>query len=541
MKAEFGICISNDDPRNNGRVRAIPISLLSRFVTTAQIKKYITDNDLLAIKNNQYNPWDVFNDNYDNPDPYLCEPLLPKHITVLPKFGQLVKIINYQINGVQNEYIGPYTIDQVTLGEEFKNVIRRLNYSYTSDEVSPKKTKTVLSGFQNEQILLGDDEVIIRLDHINTDKSRKTTYPFLQISKFNDSYIVQKKRETTTENIDFYIDYICELDIEYKPKTTIDQNNITGILYLYNTKSIKTQNNKFGLTKKFYNKSEQYYQNEYIVKHTILTNNIETLKNKVNDILVSYSSKKKIAFFDKSKTDKIQQYLGNNLIIHTDNQFTGNVNNGNSVNDDIIISDLNTWVFRLKPNTQIENYEGKFTYPNLPITDINYIRVKDYNDLSIYISECKNEKRYGKFLINSNKQVVNETTTLASKDQAESATILYSDKILFLSSLNTPNIITNKSYDGLPVDQFSRLFTPLIGTNKTYGMLRGEELLNLIIRLLNIFMNHGHVDGVQKEGSLIQNSKDILSELIRDIKNDINNIQTPSQNTKTINHNFRID
>lgn len=538
---EFGVCVSNEDPKNGSRIRAIPVSQLTRFANTVQIKKYISESDQTSIASGTYNPWDVSNNDFNNPDPFLCEPMLPKHLTILPRFGQLVRIIKYDTIGVQNEYLGPYTIDQINLGEEFKNVLRRLDYSYNTNEVTPKKSKTTFSGYNNEQVILGDNEVIVRLDHINDDFSKKTQYPFMQLVKYNDSYNTQKTIQNTTTQVDFFVDYICELDITYTPKKSVNENNIVGTLVLYNTKDVKTLNNKFGLTKTFYNKSEQYYQNEYVVKHTIKTNNITTLRNKVNEILVLYELKKTINFFEKTNSNTIQTFSINNIEITTDNRYTGNINSGNAINDDIVIPDLNTWLFRINPNTQIENYEGQFNYPNLPVTDLNYIRVKDYNDLSVYISECKAEKRYGKFLVTNTKQTQTEVVEYKSKNTEESAAIYYADKLLFLSSLNSPNIITNKFYDGIPLDEFTRIFKPIVGTTKTYGMLRGETTLNLIIRVLEAFMSHGHVDGVPKEGSLIENSKITIAELIRDLKNDINNTQNPSQNTLTINHNFRIN
>jgi len=543
MKIEFelGICVSNNDPKNLGRIRALPVSILGRFSSLSQVQKYITTTDTNALSNGIYNPWEItVSDKFLQRDPYICEPFLPKTIGLLPNFGQLVKIFNYNTEGVLNEFIGPYTIDQVTLTEEYKNVIDKLQYTTNTQEVLPSKNKTFFSGYKNEQIIIGDNEFIVRLDHINDNKTKKTQYPFLQLSNFNNSFTTTKKTELIPEDVEFGINYIAELSIEYTPKISPNEKNIIGIITLYDASLIKI-NNKIGLTNKNYLNNATYNQSNYIVRHIIKSNNVNDLRLKINEIITTYESQKKISFFDPSKSQLTQQTENNNVIIQTINRFTGSVNVGGAVNDGIIIPNLNTWVFRLKPNTEIFNYQGQIELPNTPKTDIRYIQSVDYGDLSVLIRDFKRGLKFGDFITKKTRILPTETIKYIPKNEAESVFITYVDKILLLSSIKSPNIISDKFHDGLPSTQFSQAFMNVNKNIKTYGMLRGEPTLNLILKLIDLISNHGHVAGVNPVGSLEGTTKEALNNLKLRIENDIKNVDDTTQNTLTINHSFRIN
>lgn len=170
MKADYkiGVCFDNEDPKNLGRIRAIPIDILGKFATLKDIKDYIKREDDKAIAALKYNPWySTKYQNFKEKDKYVCEPFLPKNIGVTPNTGQLVKIITYEDLDQKLEFIGPYTIDQITLTEEYRNVVSNLQKTLPISDVLPKKGKTFISGYSNEQIILGDNEFLIRLDHIN--------------------------------------------------------------------------------------------------------------------------------------------------------------------------------------------------------------------------------------------------------------------------------------------------------------------------------------------------------------------------------------
>ena len=59
MRAEFkiGICFSNTDPKNLGRIRVVPIEILGKYATLNQILEYIKQEDLKAENGLSYRPW----------------------------------------------------------------------------------------------------------------------------------------------------------------------------------------------------------------------------------------------------------------------------------------------------------------------------------------------------------------------------------------------------------------------------------------------------------------------------------------------------
>ena len=129
MKADYkiGVCFDNKDPKNFGRIRAIPLNRLGRTPTLREIQSYIADEDSNAIATQKYNPWNAtVSGSFKEKDEYVCEPFLPKNIAITPKNGQLVKIINYDDLTQKTEYIGPYTVDQITLTDEYRNVVNKL-------------------------------------------------------------------------------------------------------------------------------------------------------------------------------------------------------------------------------------------------------------------------------------------------------------------------------------------------------------------------------------------------------------------------------
>ena len=193
MKADYiiGICVSNDDPKNLGRIRAIPLTDLGTKAMLNQVKNYVIQQDEMAEASKLYKPWVMTystsnnGDAYREKDKFLCEPYLPRNFGLIPNFGQLVKILKYDENTQPNEFIGPYTIDQITLTEQFYAVVSNLQKDNNLTSVIPNKSKTWLSGYKNEQVIVGGDEFIARLDYIGSDKTKKTTYPFIQLSQFS--------------------------------------------------------------------------------------------------------------------------------------------------------------------------------------------------------------------------------------------------------------------------------------------------------------------------------------------------------------------
>jgi hypothetical protein len=547
MRADFtlGVCFDNNDPNNLGRIRAIPISDVGNVTSLRDIKTYTNLQDTKALNNNLYQPWyTIKNNNFTERDPYLCEPFLPKNIGLLPNPGQLVKIIKYDKGGTV-EFIGPYTIDQVTLTEEYRNVIRNLQKNVDISSVLPKKTKTFISGYNSEQFILGENEVLMRLDHINTDKSRKSTYPFIQLTQFNNSYTISNQTVTTTVNNDVAVNYIAQLYITYTPKLlSSTEQNVTGIIILYDASTLTNKQNKIGLTKNTYDPTNEYitmYTDNYIARHTIMASNMTDFTILVDNIIQSYKNDSKILYYNPSgSTSQTKNDVNKNQTIVTDNNLPNLPTSGGGTHDNpsVITGGLRNWIFRLAPNTGIKNYIGTFTAPNIADpTNVNVLNYNDYLKLDTLISAYKKDQNFG-LLSETNQQIVTSNQDVPTDTGIpQSVHAVYADKFLFMSSLNTPSLVDDDSIDGIGSAQISEI---LYGTNKntqTYGFLRGEPMMNLLNDIMAMLLVHGHEAGVDPRASIDGTSKTEINNIINRIKNEMGQ----NQNNVVINHNLRLN
>jgi hypothetical protein len=550
MKADYivGICVSNDDPKNLGRIRAVPLTDLGTSSSLNQLKEYVAQQDTSAEASKTYKPWvmtyakSVNGDVYREKDKFLCEPYLPKNIGLTPNFGQLVKILKYDENTQASEFIGPYTIDQITLTEQFYSVVSKLQKNENLTTILPKKTKTFLSGYKNEQIMIGDDEFIVRLSHVGDGKVRKNEYPFIQLSQFNNSYKIVE----TTQNIDVTpdvpIDYICQLYITYTPKITPTDKNFVGSIILFDAKTLKNSQDKIGLTKKTISNKNEYTTKDsdnYLVKHLINSNNSGNFIRVIDEILRSYQNKSEIAYFNTSITANTQTISSDSHTIIITNKIPDTPNTGGATADRNIVNGIKNWIFRLKPDTKITDYIGTFTKPNLPDTNIESIKYYDYLALDNLITSYKEAIMYGTQLKNNTPKIETVTTNIPeSINERQSVYVTYADKFIFLSSLKNKSIVDNiNDFDGLPSSRIAQyLDRSASNVNKTYGFVRGESLMNLLKTLIDVFKNHGHTAGVNPTGSLTETSKNSLDSILQDINKELDVNATDSV---IINHNFR--
>lgn len=544
MKADYklAVCFSINDPQNLGRIRAIPIDFLGKASTLRDILLYIEKEDQKAIDALLYRPWySAKIGNFKQRDKYVCEPFLPKNIGVTPNPGQLVKIIQYEDLSEKIEYIGPYTIDQVSLNEEYRNVINNLQKNLNLSEALPKRGKTFLSGYNNEQIILGNDELLIRLSHINQiNKTRKTSYPFIQLSQFQNSYVVKEKTRTLTETPDTAIDYICELFLNYTPKLNANTKNFTADLILYDASKLINTRNQIGLTKDTYNPTRDYITRNttnFIVKHSINTTSANDLVKIIEEILAGYNTGGLIKYFDPNNTTTSQRTESETTIIQVANNIPVTPNSGGAVSASNIVFGIKNWLFRIKPTTKITNYQGSLTPPNVPPGNIENIRYNDYVSLDAMISRYSREKKYGNLAINNTRTTTITTPTPESTQKPQSVHTVYADKFLFLSSLNSLNLIDNLNFDGLPSNKIAEY---LSGTNpnvRTYGFVRGERLMELLNEILDMFLRHGHEAGKDPRASIVQSTQEAVENIKKKIKDELKE----GQNNVIINHNFRLN
>ena len=301
-----------------------------------------------------------------------------KNIGVTPNAGQLVKIITYEDLNQKLEFIGPYTIDQVTLTEEYRNVVNNLQKTIGVTEVIPKIGKTFFSGYSNEQIILGDNEFLIRLNHINQgQKTRKTSYPFIQLSQFFNSYNVKQKTTSITESPDITIDFICEMYLKYTPKKSVNDKNFTAELILYDTSKQLNRKGELGLTRDTYSPTTEYISSSYtnyIVKHYINSSNYNELIKIIDEIISGYNSGGLIKYYDINNTLSEQKIENNITTIIVYNNVPSTPNSGGALNEPNVVPNIKSWMFRVNPGTKLTNYLGTLTQPNLPPQNIESIR-----------------------------------------------------------------------------------------------------------------------------------------------------------------------
>jgi hypothetical protein len=553
MKADYilGICVDNEDPRNSGRIRALPLNELGVYSTLGELRTYLTNQDTKAEAGKIYTPWyTTKNTNYKERDRFLCEPFLPKNINIPPNPGQLVKILKYDDNLANNEFIGPYTVEQVTLTEEFRNVVLNLQKSTNLKEVLPQYGKMFLSGYRNEQAILGNDEIIFRLAHINPDSTRKTTYPFIQLSQFNQGYDLKKETVTVTEEVDIPIDYICQLFIDYTPKNDIGNKNFTCTLVLFNAQKFTNEKNKIGLTSKSFSNVKPYVDKidaNYLVKYVINTTTINDFSSIIENILQSLKTNGVLPYYvtknpDGSVASTTQTITNDKHTINIFNNIPNEPNSGGAVDatNSNIVNGLKNWLFRMAPGTSITNYRSGVDMsnpPNLPATNINTVNYNDYRNLDAYITKNQEVRKYGSLLNNANRTSTYEKNIPRSNGTPLSANLVYADKFLFLSSITSPSLIDDINHDGIPSQKVAEYFNNSNLNVKTYGWVRGEKIMELLTDMMEMFSRHGHEAGKDPRASITQTTIDDLEKIKKRIKDEM----TSNQNNVILNHNLRFN
>lgn len=567
MKAEFslGICFNSNDPLNYGRIRVAPYNEYKNHVSFSSIENAIR---LINADSAMYDEWSeksgfaqkVFTQNNANKkikDPYLAYPFLPNQISVIPKPGQVVRLIKYE-DGTVN-YIGPVSQNPIDLTTTYFEEKNSTTFR-VEDDISNSVDEAVFSGHNNEQMLLGNDRILLRLDHLSN-RSRKKTYPIFQISKFTKTlnYSVKDVTETTKPNV--FLDHIIEISFDYRRKEDFDSKNIICTINLYNTLEIVTtrQSGKSevfkGLMKNDYNRFSDYTSglnyNQYTVSHTLEFNDVESMDKAIEDIIASYKTKK-IKYYNPQLvgTQKIESQSNLITLVNRIPIKSNSAGANHETTDEV--ADLKDFVVRINPinrdiytNPSVD-LQDKLGIPATQPTDtssLNYIRFKEFNTFITKIKKYNNDR----FLGDQELQVPITTTVKKTEssinDKDVTVSVNYSDKFLFLSSINSLDFLENpregmsketisKFLSNLSVDETGRRY-------ETYGFVRGEKILELLDQILTVFLSHGHSIG-QSEGSLSKNAVELIKNLRGQIAQEING-NTPNSTTNIINHNLRLN
>lgn len=543
----LGICFDNQDPLNHGRIRVASYEAYKGYATVTDIQNTIKSKN---INGEQYTEWSYTVKNGKFFDEFLAQPFLPGNLNIIPKPGQLVRLIKTKSGQL---YVGPVTNDPVFLYGTYKEENTR-EKSATPNEIANSINDAVFSGLNNEQVNLGNNRVLIRLDHI-TNKTRKTQYPLFQISKYKKSLTYKEKKETTTTKKDVFLDFFVELIFEYNRKNTLNDKNIKCTVSLYDTlETIQDAKGKKGLTRKLYNKLKDYtsgaIRNQYTIRHSLEFNSVELMDKAIEDIISSYREKK-IKYYNPELvgTQKIDSEGSSISLV---NRIQAKPNSGGANNDTTdVVPNLNNFVVRIVPSNrdkystptvQLQNELGIPKTQPVDTTSLDYARFDEFNKFIGKIKKYSEDRFMGNQELQA--QVTETKTSVEEKSENKDTTaqVMYADKFLFLSSINSPNYLDNPA-EGMSMETVSKFLSALANDGKrdyqTYGWVRGEKMLEMINKLINIVLTHGHSIG-QVQDSISNDARKLLTDLQGELTQEING-NNLNQPTSIINHNFRIN
>ncbi len=545
----LGICISNSDPLNLGRIRYVPYQEYKEYETVDEILSKVNS---MNIASSVYDEWSYASTPPKQVDPFVAEPFLPNNLSVIPRVGQVTRLIKQSDGKIL--FVGPVTSQPIYITDtylEYKNKKRQS----VGNDIANNPNNTNLSGNLGEQVILGDNKILMRLSHINDDNTVKQQYPLFQMSKFIKNVRYKEETVTRTKTKDIFIDYIIELTFEYDIKLSANDKNIKCVVALYDTQeTIQDEKGKKGLTRNKYNPRSEYYngqqKNQYTVRHVLEFNDTKTLESTIESIISSYVNKK-IKFFNPELvgTQLIESINGNiNLL----NRLQLKPNSGGANNDSLdTIPNLMNFVVRLNPNNKSVytnptlGLQASLNIPQNQPTDTNsldYIRFNEFNEFIRLVKKYGNEKWLGN---QSTQQKETETVKIVNEvvDEKEtSVNVLYSDKFLFISSIDSPDYLKDAN-NGMPIDVVYKFLSSVnndgLRDYNTYGFIRGEKLMTLINQIIDVVLSHGHSIG-QVQNSISKEAEEKLSNIKAQIIEEIqgNNL---NKTNGVINHNLRIN
>lgn len=466
---KYGICAANKDPHSAGRIRVIFDKDLSEIYrknsNPEAILREIDNANFQKYAQNSYEPW-FMGDNIKRTDPYVIEPFFPKHFQLIPKIGESIKVIFYNINSTNSpkEYVGPHIstkselqYEDIDSGRSFTHIsnIQKPTIDLTSNKFLPTEEDLALVGRFNSDLVLPNNSIYLRAGHKNyNDFTINDNSTLLQLASFQNKSNFNKTEVQNTFTPSKPINHIVEYDFN-------EDNKINGIIKIFKVQGVNNNN---------YDLSQSYNAVDLIFEIDIETNSFEKLSNFINNLL--------------NNLDNRRIELNKNEVIGNDNYlkytFVDNriIDNGNTFFDPIF------YAFRPNPentnsvNNRIKNEIGNQLRPinKIPQEQIETEEVIEFNTV----------------------------------EGTENVTINASDKTFLLSWEETPNLRDSIEGYGIPQRNLLKL------QNNTQPVVKGDEFLDLMLKIINIIETHGHrYDG---PNTITDNVK----EDIRRIKNELN-------------------
>jgi len=536
----FAICVDNADPNNAHRIRFYEVNNLSTLNKTYQ--------DILNIVNTQdtqgtYKPWQYSTDKLIG-DPFLAETFLPKYINMVPEKGQLIKLFKYNLNTIRYEYLGPITSDLLNTKENFLLSLQKTRQNNNGDNgVVPNTNILPITGKNNEQILIGDNQIVDRLNYVTPQKLKNSNYPFVQFVEYPVSFDVTTNQVTTTTDVDYPIDFVLSVNFIYMlPGTEINGNSYVCNINVFDANKLIDDKGLYGLKKSqvsFTDKFRNSLPQTPVITFSIQTNNVKKLLNEFTSILTSFK-KKEIYKFPQTSTEPVYTYTDQFFTLTINNEYGFSPNSGGGLPDNpsviindsfVVVKDINQISY-----STLSAYTLSSTYNIIDVT-----QYPDFTTLGSFISNGVYENFVTKLTATTQTTTTNkDTDTVVAQD--DSYWVNHVKNILLYSTKNgVPLTTSGNESDAATQDRLIQLFknngTPDERFKETHPMLRGDKMLSIIIQLINLLLTHGHEAGVNPPDSLDQASKQSLADLIKTLQQDL----IDDTNSITLNHNIRLN
>jgi hypothetical protein len=247
-----------------------------------------------------------------------------------------------------------------------------------------------------------------------------------------------------------------------------------------------------------------------------------------------------------------QEIRSEGSVISLVNRIPTKPNSGGANNETTdVVPNINNFVVRIVPSNrdkyitptiQLQNEVGIPKTQPTDTSSLDYVRFDEFNQFIGKIKKYSTDRFMGNQELQAPVTETKKTTEEKTENKDVTAQIMYADKFLFLSSINSPEYLDNPR-EGMSIETVSKFLSALSNDGKksyeTYGWVRGEKLLEMINKLINIVLTHGHSIG-QVQDSINNDARKLLTDLQGELTQEING-NNLNQPTSIINHNLRIN
>jgi hypothetical protein len=525
---KYAVCADNEDPYEAHRIRVIFEDKSNLLNTNSNVEAILNKLDTGSSQN--YTAWEKAT---KVSDPYMVEPFLPKHLNIIPKKGELVKIISF--GGAQKEqfeYVGPHIS---TLENTNFDPANRAKALTRFSKLNPNKNNLVKKGFiadgtknvvfrgrDNVEFILGDNNAVLRTGFQDkTNKRKNTDYSFIQVANFNSGLTITENNENVTIEPTIPIDYVVEFKIDKLPRLSSQDKTIKLIISVYPASSIVNDNGLIGLNTDVYLERKDYLSTASVdLQIVYLTDLAESIPSVINTLLIN---------LDNNKVGlSMPDILDNSIAFSTPNgdyQITDNRtnNNGSAITDRDEFM-LSTYLVRVSPSqidfNNLTNNDSELSLLGIRETQTSYKKdISMLNYLGGYLTEFRSDVQIRKRRPNQYPRIESVPVKRESYNRniKDSAIITASNKILMVSTkVNSDFIESLPTSYGVTQKRITEFY------KKTHPTLRGDLTIQLINELIELILTHGHSVGNTVQNSIDEPTKNKLENIRKRLNQRVN-------------------